>query len=159
MQKIHILAAGKLGEGWISEGCARYQKMISAFCNLSVTEIAEHRLSNDPSPAQIEKALEKEAEDFSKKLPTRHLSIALCVEGEPLSSSQLAGLLDSAAQRGLGAAFIIGSSHGLSQTLKSQADHRLTFSAMTFPHQLMRVMLLEQIYRCCHILNGGKYHK
>ena len=159
MQHLHILAVGKISERWISEGCAHYQKRIAPFYKLGLTELDEHRLPARPSPAQIGQALEKEAQSFRKKLPARSLSIALCLEGEALSSPGLAALLEGAAQDGLGAAFLIGSSHGLCETLKREADYRLSFSPMTFPHQLARLMLLEQLYRCGCITQGGKYHK
>ena len=159
MQRLHILAVGKLTEPWLAEGCAQYQKRIAPFGRLSITEIPEHRLPKNPSPAQIEKALEIEAAEIRKKLPAKCFSVALCLEGAALCSEKLAGLLDAAAMRSPDAAFIIGSSHGLCASLKKQADFRLSFSPMTFPHQLARVMLLEQLYRCCSILNGGKYHK
>ena len=159
MQRLHILAVGKLAEPWLAQGCAQYQKRIAPFRKLSITEIPEHRLPKNPSPAQIEKALEIEALEIRKKLPGKCISIALCLEGTALSSDKLADLLDSAAMRSPDIAFIIGSSHGLCASLKKQADYRLSFSPMTFPHQLARVMLLEQLYRCCSILSGGKYHK
>ena len=159
MQRLHILAVGKLTEPWLADGCAQYQKRIAPYRKLSITEIPEHRLPANPSPAQIEKALEAEALGIRKKLPGKCLLIVLCPAGTALCSNKFAQMLDSAAMHTSDVAFVIGSSHGISPSLKNQADHRLSFSPMTFPHQLARVMLLEQLYRCCNILHGGKYHK
>ncbi|MCL2857360.1 MAG: 23S rRNA (pseudouridine(1915)-N(3))-methyltransferase RlmH [Oscillospiraceae bacterium] len=159
MLNIHILAVGKLGQDWLAEGCAHYRQLISPYFKLQITELPAHRLPSAPSQAQVEKALAVEGEQIRARLPKGGFAIPLCVEGEQLSSEKLAALLERCAGQGQPPAFIIGSSHGLCPELKRQASLRLSLSDMTFPHQLARVMLLEQIYRGGCILRGGKYHK
>ncbi len=111
-------------------------------------------------PSLVERALTEEGEDILSKIDPRSYVIALCVEGKLLSSEELAKTLDSSATDGFpSVSFIIGSSHGLSERVKKRANLRLSFSKMTFPHQLMRVILSEQIYRALSILKGTKYHK
>ena len=156
MQHLHILAVGALSESWLREGCAHYQKRIARYFKLTVTELDEYRLPGSPSPAQIEQALEREAQALRGKLPARSISVALCPRGKALDTPGLAGLLE---RGGNGVAFIIGSSHGMSETLRESADLRVSLSPLTFPHQLARLVLLEQIYRCGNIQGGGKYHK
>ena len=123
-------------------------------------ELPEERLPESPSPAQIEAALAREADAVRAKLPAGCLLIAMCVEGQERSSEALARYLAEAAARGAGhIVFLIGSSYGMHPSLKQQADLRLSMSPMTFPHHLLRVMLLEQIYRAYQINAGSKYHK
>jgi len=159
MQRLHIISVGRLTEPWCAEACAAYSKMLSPYFKLSVSEVAAQRLPKNPSAAEIEKSLEAEAQSIQKKMPGKCFTVALCVEGATLSSEELARLIDTTAMRSLEPVFIIGSSHGLSAQLKAQADYKLSLSAMTFAHQLGRVMLMEQLYRCGSILNGGRYHK
>lgn len=159
MRRLHILAVGSLGQPWLTKGCDYYTQRIAPYYKLQLTELSEHRLASSPSPAQIEQALQAEAEDFVAKTPKGAMTIALCLEGQSLSSCELAALLESAYTQSRLPTFMIGSSHGLAQTLKRQAHHRLSFSAMTFPHQLARLFLLEQVYRCGCITGGSKYHK
>jgi len=159
LQQIEILAVGKLGAGWVREAAGDYQKRISPYFKLTLTELSEGRLPQGPSPSLIDKALEAEACDFRKKFTSRAMTAALCIEGEAVSSAGLAGLIASAAGESKTLTFLIGSSHGLSSRLKREADLRLSMSAMTFPHQIARVLLLEQIYRAGQIMGGGKYHK
>ena len=159
MQRLHIIAVGKLSEQWLREGCAHYQKRIARYYKLETTELDECRLPEQPSPAQIEQALKREAAAFGRALPARCVSVALCVEGSPTDTEQLAQLLVRAGEQGRAAAFLIGSSHGLSAQLKQGADVCLSLSPMTFPHQLARLLLLEQLYRCGNMQTGGKYHK
>ena len=159
MLNIHILAVGKPGQDWLAAGNERYSQLIAPYFKLHQTEITPHRLPADPSPALIEKALVTEGGLIRAKLPKGGLSVALCIEGEGLTSEGLAALLGRCAGLGQPPAFIIGSSHGLCPTLKKQAHLRLSLSGMTFPHQLARIMLLEQIYRAGCIGRGGRYHK
>ena len=159
MRSIKIIAVGKLREKYLADGCGEYLKRLSAYGKAQVIELEEARLPEKPSPSQIEAALAAEGQRILEKARGSAL-IALCIEGEQLSSGQLAARLDAMEVNGAGAlSFVIGSSHGLCQKVKREAAMRLSFSKMTFPHQLMRLMLLEQLYRACSISAGGKYHK
>ena len=160
MQKVTILCTGKLKEKFYLDAAAEYAKRLSRFCTLTILELPEERLPESPSPAQIEAALAREADAVRAKLPAGCLLIAMCVEGQERSSEALARYLAEAAARGAGhIVFLIGSSYGMHPSLKQQADLRLSMSPMTFPHHLLRVMLLEQIYRAYQINAGSKYHK
>lgn len=160
MQKMTILCTGKLKEKFYLDAAAEYVKRLSRFCKLEIIELPEERLPEDPSPAQIEAALSKEADAVRAKLPNGCLVIAMCVEGRERSSEELARYLaDSAAQGASHIVFLIGSSFGMHESLKRQAALRLSMSPMTFPHHLLRVMLLEQIYRAYQINAGSRYHK
>ena len=160
MQKVTIICTGKLKEKFYLDAAAEYAKRPSRFCTLTILELPEERLPESPSPAQIEAALAREADAVRAKLPAGCLLIAMCVEGQERSSEALARYLAEAAARGAGhIVFLIGSSYGMHHSLKQQADLRLSMSPMTFPHHLLRVMLLEQIYRAYQINAGSKYHK
>jgi len=159
MMNVHILAMGKPGQDWLAAGYAHYRQLIAPYFKLHLTELTPYRLPGEPSPAQIEKALAHEGELIRARLPKSGLPLALCVEGEHLTSRGLADLLERCAGQSRPPVFLIGSSHGLCPMLKKQAGFRLSLSGMTFPHQLARVMLLEQIYRAGCISRGGKYHK
>lgn len=136
-----------------------YEKRLRPFCRFSIMEIPESRLSDRPSPAQIDAALEKEGKRILSLAEHTRL-FALCIEGRMVSSEQLAKTVESAGVGGASSiSFAIGSSFGLSNVVKSKADDRLSLSLMTFPHQLARVMLCEQLYRVFQIINHGKYHK
>ena len=160
MQKVTIICTGKLKEKFYLDAAAEYAKRLSRFCTLTILELPEERLPESPSPAQIEAALAREADAVRAKLPAGCLLIAMCVEGQERSSEALARYLAESAARGAGhIVFLIGSSYGMHHSLKQQADLRLSMSPMTFPHHLLRVMLLEQIYRAYQINAGSKYHK
>ncbi len=162
MLSIHIICVGKLKERFYQEAVAEYAKRLSAYCRLQLTELPEERLPQDPSPAQVEAALKKEAQAIRAKLPGSAYTVALCVEGRMRSSEELAAKLRGSAWGDGSAkhlAFLIGSSFGLDEELKREANDRLSMSPMTFPHHLARVMLLEQIYRAFKINAGGRYHK
>lgn len=158
MLKVKIIAVGKLKEPWLREGLAEYQKRLAAYCSFSVVEIEEYRLPENPSPAEIERGMCEEGKKILQKAGGS-LLCPLCIEGEELPSEGLAAFLQSAAQRTDTVSFIIGGSFGLSDEVKRAGNKRLSFSPMTFPHQLMRVMLCEQLYRAFSINAGGKYHK
>lgn len=159
MQIIQILALGKCKEGYLREACREYEKRLSRYCRLQITELEPAALSQNPSEKEIAAALEKEGEELLKR--AKGYCIAMCIEGKQLTSPGLAEKLEQAAQGGDSGAvtFLIGSSYGLAPAVKQRAQLRLSMSAMTFPHQLARVMLLEQIYRGYQILAGTKYHK
>ena len=159
MRNIKIIVVGKLKEKYLVDGRSEYLKRLSAFGKVQVIEIDESRLPEKPSQGQIDTALSNEAEKILEKAKGSTI-IALCVEGELLSSEQLAAKLDDLEVKGSGnISFVIGSSFGLAPKVKSAAAVRLSFSRMTFPHQLMRLMLTEQLYRACSISAGMKYHK
>ena len=160
MQKVTILCVGKLKEKFYMDAAAEYAKRLSRYCKLELVELPEERLPEEPSPAQIEAALLKEAAAIRARLPSGAALIALCVEGELRSSEALARQLDAWASQGVGQlVFLIGGSFGLHPSIKGSAKLRLSMSPMTFPHHLARVMVLEQIYRAYQINAGTKYHK
>ena len=164
MRRITLLCVGKLKEKFYAEAAAEYAKRLSRFCKLEILELPEERLPEDPSPAQIDGALRKEAEAIRRKIPPSSRLVALCVEGRLRSSEELARTMaawDVGAESGLEKrlVFLIGGSFGLHESIKAEAWTKLSMSPMTFPHHLARVMLLEQIYRACQINAGTKYHK
>ena len=160
MQKVSIVCVGKLKEKFYADAAAEYTKRLSRFCKLDIVELAEERLPEDPSPAQIEAALSKEADAIRAKLPPAAMVIALCVEGRQRSSEELARLMADSATQGVShLVFLIGGSFGLHPSVKALAAVKLSMSPMTFPHHLARVMLLEQIYRAYQINAGTRYHK
>ncbi|MCI9392091.1 MAG: 23S rRNA (pseudouridine(1915)-N(3))-methyltransferase RlmH [Oscillospiraceae bacterium] len=156
MQRVSVICVGKLKERFYIEAAAEYCKRLSRCCKLELVELPEQRLPENPAPAEIERALAREAEAIRSRLPAGAAVAALCVEGKLRSSEELAGLL---AREEAGLAFVIGGSCGLHPSVKALAKERLSMSPMTFPHHLARVMLLEQIYRGFQIRGGGKYHK
>lgn len=160
MQSVKIICVGKLKDAFFRDASDEYMKRLKAFCKAEIIEISAANLPDDPNDAQIEAALEKEAEAILKKLPTGALTVAMCVEGKLFSSEDMAKCLADASMRGNGdITFIIGGSYGIAERVKRKADIRMSASKMTFPHRLFRVMLLEQIYRGYKINQGSKYHK
>lgn len=159
MLRVTLLAVGGLKERYWADACSEYRKRLAAYCRPEVIEVAESRLPRDPSPAQVQKCVETEGAAILARLPPRCYTFALCVEGRQMSSQALAGELRCLSGESSRAVFVIGGSHGLSEEVKRVADWRLSMSEMTFPHQLARVMLLEQLYRAFSISAGGKYHK
>ena len=159
MLTIRILCIGKLKEAYWQAACEEYEKRLRPFCKFEITELPEHRLPNHPSQSEITTGLEKEGRQMLDALGSG-VCIPLCIEGKELSSPQLADKIESLAIEGTSEiCFVIGSSYGLSEQVKQAGKFRLSMSKMTFPHQLARVMLCEQIYRAFQILNHGKYHK
>ena len=160
MQKMTILCTGKLKEKFYLDAAAEYVKRLSRFCKLEIIELPEQRLSQTPSEGEIAQALEKEAALIESKLLPGASVIAMCVEGKPMSSEQLADYFGKLTVSGTSKiCVLIGGSCGLSERVKKKAALRLSMSPMTFPHHLARVMVLEQIYRALNIAAGGKYHK
>lgn len=160
MLTVKLICAGKLREKFYIEAFREYEKRLSAFCKFETIEVPEVKASEDPSPAEIGAALEKEAQTILEKVPQSAYVVALCVEGKKLSSEGLAKLISERAMTGDSRlCFLIGSSNGLHPSVKQRADFRLSVSDMTFPHHLFRVMLAEQIYRAFTINAGRKYHK
>ena len=150
----------KLKEKFYISAAEEYKKRLSGYCKFNLIELNEVRLSDNPSPAEITAALEKEASMIAERIPKGAWFCTFTPEGKLLSSEQLAEKLSSVKISGKSSAcFLIGSSFGISENLKSKADFKLSMSPMTFPHHLARVMVLEQLYRSEAIQAGSKYHK
>ena len=160
MLNINIICVGKLKEKFLTEAVKEYSKRLSAFCKLSITELDETKLSEKAGDTEIALALKNESEKILAKCGKDSFKIAMCIEGKMLSSEDLSKMFDKVSLEGKSRIdIIIGSSFGLSDEVKKAVDFRLSVSPMTFPHQLFRVMLLEQVYRAFQISTGGKYHK
>lgn len=156
---ITIICIGRLKEKYLTDACTEYKKRLGSLCKLNIIELAPGRLSDNPSKKEIENVLSGECKAIKEKIPSNAKIYTLCIEGKQLSSEELAQRLENDAVCGASTAvFIIGSSFGLSDEIKS-ASFKLSMSKMTFPHQLARVMLLEQIYRASQITMGTSYHK
>jgi len=154
MLHIRLVLFGKLKEPHWRMAVAEYEKRLGAYCKLETIELAPAPLPDQPSPAEIASALSVEANLARPKI--KGTCAALCVEGQQMDSEALGRWLGR--QSGT-VTFLIGSSFGLDESLKAGVDLRISLSAMTFPHQLARVMLLEQLYRALNWNHGGKYHK
>lgn len=160
MLNVNIIHTGAFKEKYLKDAAAEYEKRIGAYCRFSDIEFKESLLPENPSAAEIKSALATEEKKITEHIRPASYSVALCVEGKQLSSEELAAKIDKIACDGHSTInFIIGSSYGLSDGVKAACDFRLSFSKMTFPHQLMRIILEEQIYRAFNIINNGKYHK
>lgn len=158
MLKVRLITVGKLKEQYLRDACAEYAKRIGRFASLQIIELEESRLSDKPSRSEIDKALAKESEAILRVC--EGYVIALCIEGKQRTSEEFSAMIQEIGVRGQGTvSLIIGSSYGLADTVKSRADVKFSMSKLTFPHQLARVMLLEQIYRAFMISGGGQYHK
>ncbi len=159
MADVTFITVGTLKEGYLKEAISEYKKRISQYARVEEIELKEERISDEDNAREIATALDKEADKILSAVPKGAEIIALCVEGKELDSPALAGYIGDAVNRCGKLAFIIGSSHGLSPRVKSAASFRLSFSRLTFPHQLMRVNLYEAVYRSFTIIAGKKYHK
>ena len=159
MIKVTLITLGKLKEKYLKDAVDEYKKRLSRYCNLEIVEIEPVKLPDKPSENEINQALEREAAEIQKRIPKDSMVFTLCIEGKELSSTELARKVENSSNMGKGITLIIGSSYGLSAKIKSDSDLRLSVSKMTFPHQLFRVMLLEQIYRAFKINEGSAYHK
>lgn len=156
---LKLIVLGTLKESYWRDAVAEYQKRLGAYSRVDLTELKECRLPDSPAPTEIAAALEKEADAILAAVPPRATLAALCVEGKQLSSEELAEKLNEIGNTTGSLCLVIGSSHGLSPRVKNAAAWRLSVSRLTFPHQMMRVILLETLYRSLTILAGGKYHK
>lgn len=160
MINLDIICVGKLKEQYLRDASAEYQKRMQTVCKLTVTEISPEKLSDNPSQKEIDKALEADGKKITEKIPKGAAIFAMCIEGKQRSSEELSKELDDLALSGVSnAVFVIGGSFGLSDEVKSKSKYRLSMSKMTFPHQLARIMLLEQLYRASQISMGTRYHK
>lgn len=156
MLKINLITIGDIKENYLREAIAEYTKRLSRFCDLRIIELKE-TIASDSNPKSIEQALNKDAKNIEKYLKG-HI-IALCVEGKMWSSEDMANNIKNIANFASEISFVIGASNGLHDTIKQRANDKLSFSKMTFPHQLMRVIFLEQLYRSFTIFNNISYHK
>lgn len=160
MISVNIICVGKLKEKYLRDASAEYIKRLTAFCKLNIIEIAPYALPDSPTQAQIDAGLEAEGKQILAKIQNGAYVYAMCIEGKQRSSEVLSAEFDKLSVFGeSNLTFIIGGSFGLSDAVKARADAKLSMSQMTFPHQLARIMLLEQIYRAFQISTGGKYHK
>ena len=160
MFDITLITMGKLKEKFYVSAADEYTKRLGAYCRFKLLELPEHRLPENPSPAEISAGLEKEADLILSKLPKGTWLCVFTPEGKELTSEGFAQKLSEVKISGKSSAcFLIGSSFGMSQRIKDKADFRLSMGKMTFPHHLARIMVLEQIYRAEAIQAGSKYHK
>ena len=158
--RITIACVGKVKEKFYRDAIQEYAKRLSRYCKLEIEEVADEKTPENASAAMEEEIKNKEGERLLKKIPDSAFAIALAIEGKPLSSTELAEKINRLGLSGKShIVFVIGGSLGLSPKVLKRADALLSFSKMTFPHQLMRVILLEQIYRSYRIINGEPYHK
>lgn len=160
MIKINIIAVGKLKEKYLTSACDEYIKRLGAFAKVNIIEIPEERCGDNPSPAQINQVKEKEGQRIIAKIPKNSYVIPLCIEGTQFPSDEFANRIQKVMVDGFGEiSYIIGGSFGMSDEVKALANLKLSFGKLTLPHQLMRVVLLEQTYRAFTIINNIKYHK
>jgi len=157
---ITIISVGKLKERYLKEAVEEYSKRLSKYCKLDIIEVADEKAPENMSRAEEEAVKQKEGQAILKHIKNDTYAIALAIEGKMLSSEGFSEFIDGLGIKGKSnIAFIIGGSLGLSDEVLRRADYKLSFSPMTFPHQLMRVILLEQIYRGFKIIRGEVYHK
>ena len=158
--QIRIICVGKIKEKFYRDAVAEYLKRLSRYAKIQIEECSDEKTPEEASPAERTRILGREGERILSKIRDRDYVIALAIKGKPLTSEQFAKMLGGHMQSGTGTVdFIIGGSLGLSEDVLRRADLELSFSAFTFPHQLMRVILAEQIYRAFRILSGAPYHK
>lgn len=160
MVSVTLIAVGKIKEKYLREALNEYAKRLSAYCKFEVVEVKDEKTPDSPSTREKQLVLEKEGERISAKIPQGAAVVSLCVEGKQMTSKRFAELISGYSIRGISKiAFIIGGSFGLDEKIKALSDVRLSFSEMTFPHMLMRVILAEQLYRGFTITEGKTYHK
>ena len=160
MMNINFIVLGKLKEKYMKDFSAEYEKRLSGYCKLTVTELEPVKLSDNPSEQEIKNALAKETQMIKAKILKNSFVFSMCIEGKQMSSEELSKKLEDIALTGKNnITFIIGSSFGLSDEIKQMSDYKFSMSKMTFPHKLARIMLTEQVYRALSITNNAKYHK
>ena len=160
MFEITLITVGKLKEKFYLSAAAEYEKRLKGYCQFKLIELQEARLPDNPSPAEIQAGLEKEADQILTKIPKASWFCTLTPEGKLITSEILADQMQKVKTSGKSSAcFLIGSSFGIAQRIKDRADFKLSMSPMTFPHHLARIMVLEQLYRAEAIQAGSKYHK
>lgn len=160
MLSVNIICIGKLKEKYWVDAIKEYSKRLSSFCKFSVIELSECKVNSDPNEKQIQHILKEEGSAILQKIKPTDYTVTMCIEGKIISSPQLSSLVDNVQLDGKSTLnFIIGGSWGLSEEVKQRAAFKLSMGKMTFPHQMARVMLTEQIYRSFQISSNGKYHK
>lgn len=160
MLNITILCVGKLKEKYWTDACAEYSKRLGAYCNIKIDEVREARLSDNAGAAEERAVIEAEGQELLKRIKKDDYVITLEIKGKELDSEQLAAKLNTLTIEGKSSiVYVIGGSLGLSAAVSERSNFKLSFSKMTFPHQMMRVILLEQTYRAFKINRNEKYHK
>ena len=155
-----MITVGKIKEKYLEDAIAEYSKRLSRYCKLEIIQVADEKTPDRASEVVETQIKDKEGERILSHIKDTAYVVALAIEGKMISSEELAELIDGLGVRGEShIQFVIGGSLGLSKKVLERADYKLSFSRMTFPHQLMRVILLEQIYRSYRIVNGEPYHK
>ena len=157
---INIISIGSIKEKYFVDAIKEYSKRLRIYINLNINELQEYKLPNNPSNSQILEGLEKEGKNIISQINTKSYIISLCIEGKQKSSEEFSKNIGDLMLEGYSdITFIIGGSYGLSDEVKSRSNMKLSFSKMTYPHQLMSVILLEQIYRAFKIIKNEPYHK
>lgn len=159
MTTVTIISVGTLKENYLKDAVSEYKKRLSQYAKVDEINIKEEKINNEDDKAEISRALDSEADKILAAIPKDSMKIALCVEGKSYDSPALARLIGQMVDERGKITLIIGSSHGLSERVKKECNVRLSVSALTFPHQLMRVILMETLYRSFTILAGKRYHK
>ena len=159
MIQVTVITVGNLKESYWRDAVAEYEKRLCAFCKPTLIQLKEAKVPENPSDGEIRAALTDEGQRILAAMPPRSYRIALCVEGKQFSSEELAAKLEGVLSENGNLCLVIGSSHGLSDEVKAACQLRLPVSKLTFPHQMMRVLLLEVLYRAFSIIKGTKYHK
>ena len=157
MIKINIVAVGKVKERYFQDGIDEYVKRLSRYAKVTINEVKEKNITNEPNQSEIQEILKREGDEIKKEL--KGYVVAMAIEGKKLSSEGLATFIEKAKNLRGEITFVIGGSYGIDESIKKAADERISVSDMTFPHTLLRLMLTEQIYRAFTILEDGKYHK
>lgn len=160
MQKVNIICIGKIKEKYWTDAINEYLKRLKIFCKVNIIELDEEKIQSNPNPAQIKTVIEAEGKRILSKISKNAYVVSLCIEGKTVSSEEFAKLLSESALMGKSEIdFIIGGSWGIAEEVKKQSDFKLSMGRMTYPHQMARVILTEQIYRGFEINHNGKYHK
>lgn len=157
---ISVVSVGKVKEKYLRDGIEEYRKRLTRYCNIELIEVPDEKAPENLSPREEEQVKKKEGQAILKHIKENAYIIALAINGKQLSSEELADFISERAMNGDSSlVFVIGGSLGLSKDVLNRADYKLSFSRMTFPHQLMRMILLEQVYRGYRIIKGEPYHK
>ena len=159
MVQITIISVGTLKESYLKDAVDEYKKRLSQYARVDEINLKEEAIKNEDDRSEISRALSSEGAKIISSIPKDSYKIAMCVEGKEYDSPALARLIGEAADAKGRITLIIGSSHGLAEEVKRECDARLSLSKLTFPHQLMRVILMEALYRSFTILAGKRYHK
>lgn len=157
MIKIKIVCVGKIKENYFVDAVKEYEKRLSRYCQFQIKELKEENFNDNPTESDIKSIIKKEGESILKEVKGK--AILLDIKGKEYSSVEFSTLIKDFIDKGEEVTFIIGGSYGVSQEVKDKAHAKISFSKMTFPHTMFRVMLVEQIYRAYTIINGAKYHK